>query len=371
MSMNNRPPSRLSRQQGLSLLEILVAMGLGLILIAGATNLFIGSSQTFRTNESLSRMQEETRFALNRMQRDVRSAGFQGCAPAVENRVATGGNELQDLLFGGQALLGWEHAGTGPGQTRTINDYAVGDAGNWTSSAGLALPGELAGAVVNGTDVLVVATVERSAASFSPGGEAGDGNPLVVDPDHSIGQGGVALVTDGNCISGNLARNTNNSASALTFSSSGNTANGLSFAVDANSEIFHYQIRAYYVGLSDDQPALFSQRLDGADGTAAIELVRGVESMQVLYGEAGSNNAVVAEAYRPADQVTDWENVVSARVALLMRSEAPASAELNTRVFNLLGTEINPSGGTPADPDGDRFMRLLAAQTLGLRNRLR
>ncbi|WP_167856114.1 PilW family protein [Natronospirillum operosum] len=365
------PANRPWRQKGLSLLEVLVAMGLGLILIAGATNLFIGSSQTFRTNESLSRMQEEARFALNRMQRDVRSAGFQGCAPAVENRVATAGNELQNLLFTELPLLGWEHAGTGPGQTSTIDDYEVGDADNWTSSAGLALPDELAGAVVNGTDVLVVAKVERSAASYTSEVEAGDPAAQPVNPGHNIGQGGVALVTDGNCTSGNLARNTNNSENALTFSSSGNTANGLSFPTNPASEIFHYQIRAYYVGLSDDQPALFSQRLDGADGTAAIELVRGVESMQVLYGEAGSNNAVVAEAYRPADEVTDWQNVVSARVALLMRSEAPASAELNTRVFNLLGTEINPSGGTPADPDGDRFMRLQAAQTLGLRNRLR
>jgi type IV pilus assembly protein PilW len=68
---------RLRAQQGFSLIELMIAMVLGLLLIAGVLNIFLGSSQTYRLQEAMFRVQESGRFALDIVQRDLRSAGFQ------------------------------------------------------------------------------------------------------------------------------------------------------------------------------------------------------------------------------------------------------------------------------------------------------
>jgi type IV pilus assembly protein PilW len=67
------------RQRGLSLIEILVSLMISLFLIAGVIQLFISSKQTYRSYDALSRLQENGRFALEAMSRDVRMAGFTGC----------------------------------------------------------------------------------------------------------------------------------------------------------------------------------------------------------------------------------------------------------------------------------------------------
>ncbi len=64
-------------QQGFSLVELMIAMLLGLLLLVGVVNLFLGSSQTYRLQEALFRVQESGRFALDIMQRDLLNAGFQ------------------------------------------------------------------------------------------------------------------------------------------------------------------------------------------------------------------------------------------------------------------------------------------------------
>lgn len=65
------------RQSGLSLVEMLVALVISLFLIAGVIQLFIGSKQTYRFHDALSRVQENGRFALEAMARDIRMAGYQ------------------------------------------------------------------------------------------------------------------------------------------------------------------------------------------------------------------------------------------------------------------------------------------------------
>lgn len=71
------------RQQGFTLIEIMVALVLGLILLAGIIQLFLGSKQTYRFHDALSRVQENGRFALEKMTRDLRMAGYQPAGNTV------------------------------------------------------------------------------------------------------------------------------------------------------------------------------------------------------------------------------------------------------------------------------------------------
>lgn len=63
-------------QRGLTLVEILVALVLSLLLTAGVIQLFIGSKQTYRFHDALSRLQENGRLALDAMAMDIRMAGY-------------------------------------------------------------------------------------------------------------------------------------------------------------------------------------------------------------------------------------------------------------------------------------------------------
>jgi type IV pilus assembly protein PilW len=64
------------RQRGMSLVELLVAMAIGLVITVVIANLFIGTKQTYRTQDDLSRMQENLRFAFQVIGRTVRQAGY-------------------------------------------------------------------------------------------------------------------------------------------------------------------------------------------------------------------------------------------------------------------------------------------------------
>jgi len=64
------------KERGLTLVEILVAMVISLFLTAGVIQLFIGTKQTYRFNDGLSRIQENARFALETMAADIRMAAY-------------------------------------------------------------------------------------------------------------------------------------------------------------------------------------------------------------------------------------------------------------------------------------------------------
>ncbi|MGD8940279.1 MAG: prepilin-type N-terminal cleavage/methylation domain-containing protein, partial [Gammaproteobacteria bacterium] len=70
----------LKKQSGMTLIEIMIALTLGLVLTGGVIQLFLTSKQTFRMNQAMSAVQESGRFALDNISRDLRMAGFQGCA---------------------------------------------------------------------------------------------------------------------------------------------------------------------------------------------------------------------------------------------------------------------------------------------------
>lgn len=68
--------------QGLSLIELMIALLIGLLISAAVLQIFISSKNTFRMQEAMARLQENGRFAVNYMANDFRMAGFMGCGNA-------------------------------------------------------------------------------------------------------------------------------------------------------------------------------------------------------------------------------------------------------------------------------------------------
>lgn len=68
--------NRMSKQNGMTIVELLIAMGLGIFLMAGVIQVFLGSKQTFTTINAQSHMQENGRFAMDFMARILRHGGY-------------------------------------------------------------------------------------------------------------------------------------------------------------------------------------------------------------------------------------------------------------------------------------------------------
>lgn len=71
--------SIIKQQKGLSLIELMIAVALGVFISAGMISIFINSSQSYRVNENMSRLQENSRFAMLFITRDIRSADYRSC----------------------------------------------------------------------------------------------------------------------------------------------------------------------------------------------------------------------------------------------------------------------------------------------------
>jgi type IV pilus assembly protein PilW len=78
------PNKKFRRELGLSLIELMVALVIGLIIIAGIGYIYLQSNTGFRAQDNLTRMQEDIRFVQELMTRDLRSARYFGCQSPID-----------------------------------------------------------------------------------------------------------------------------------------------------------------------------------------------------------------------------------------------------------------------------------------------
>lgn len=95
-------------QRGLSLVEILIALLLGLVLIGGATGVYLANQQTFKQVDQMARINENARLAFELLGRDLRQSGGMGCGrylPAAYHAPAAAGSWWNQW---GHGLRGYE-----------------------------------------------------------------------------------------------------------------------------------------------------------------------------------------------------------------------------------------------------------------------
>lgn len=355
----------------MTLVELLIAMVLGLVLMAGVIQVFLGNRAAYSFNEGLSRLQENGRFAMDTLSFHARMAGYLGCLSNVT--VANNLGNSNPLAFDfAQSLFGYEAVGTAPDDTFTAAAVNPGNSGNAADWSG-GLPAALVGDVIPGSDVLVIRNVTpQSHTLLSP---FSDADKLYVDAapsDYAAGE--IGVVSD--CqkasifqITG-IAGETTGISLAHTGASytPGNTL--ATWDTDqqyaAGAEMRRAETWIYYVGARSGggPPVLYQRRLQRSGTTVdlvAEELVEGVDTMQVLYGVDSNTDGAVDE-YRTANSVGDWSQVVSVRVALLMRAPDEYGSERDTQVYGVNETQF--------DPVDDRRVREVFTTTVAIRNRL-
>jgi type IV pilus assembly protein PilW len=344
-------------QRGFSVVELMVAMTISLMLLAGGLSVMYTSRITFDENVRVARLQDFARSSMELIMSDLRSAGSLGCARAVES------SRFRNSL-------------TAPAALRYNFGLAVqgfeGSSGTWSP----ALDATVIPSAATVSDILVVRTpspdlpvfLTRTAFAGGTGSisikkRVGVGLPagtalLVSDCDYAnVFTNSAAVATAGT--TGTLERATG----AITAPSGAvempqNSA--VSFpAYAVNSSVTVIETVVYYVRPSSSASGPSLWRIVG--NGAPQELVEGVERLEIQYGE-DTNNDQLVDTYRTAAAVANWANVLSVSLAVLLRApEQDPDSMLVSRTFDMLGTTVGPFE--------DRRARVLFTTTVALRNR--
>ena len=121
--MNINLKRRLSKQSGMSLIEVMIAMTIGLIILVALGYFFIGSMNINRTTDDVSRMQESGRNALELMGRAIRQAGYRR-----DPTLAFGGDsKINNPNYGAKVIRGTNGASGAPDSITVRYDAQEGD----------------------------------------------------------------------------------------------------------------------------------------------------------------------------------------------------------------------------------------------------
>lgn len=358
-------------QSGLSLVELIISLALGLIITLGVTQIYLSGNETYRQTQGLAHAQESTRFVTAVLSPDLRSAGSFGCLAemglpldqVVDNRL--NGGLIVPLT---QAVQGWDYSGTGPGDSVTLaGAMATPTAGNWASgTAGTSLPAALAGSVVTNSDVIIVNGLTPLSVPVDAGNPQ-NGNSINLTGNSGVPVNRIVLATLGDCSAGELFQKSNNAqSSSLTMAGAnvtpGNNGNNFNLAYEPQTKVYEFTSMAYYIGQgTNGEAALFRRLMTPLQ--APQELVSGVETLQILYG-IDTNGSSAADDYVPADEVTDWEAVASVRFSVLTRSQDDVLDQANSRSFDMLGSEVSQAN------NGDSRVRIVSVSTTAVRGRM-
>ncbi len=324
----NPTPAKMNTQKGLSLVELMVAVTIGLILLAGVIQIFTSNKQAYRVQSAMARVQENGRLAMQLLTQDIRMADFWGCNSTAGKVI----NNLKDdaAYLGADArdggIFGTDASEGAPSATNRADTVTL------QGAFGAGIP------VISSTGTKFTVPVGNRLQQY---------DPIVVADCAS-----ADLVQ----ITGATPDTTGEVVGAAGIGTPGNTTPVVKeYTKDAQI----YVPRRIQYSIRDDATTGERGLYLSIDGTAAMMLVEGVEDMQILYGYDTSGDLVADQyvsaatlniAATAADRFDQWAKVVTIRVELTVRSEDNIAAETTAME--------------------DRRLRRNFASTIAIRNRV-
>jgi type IV pilus assembly protein PilW len=359
----------LRRAGGFSLVELMVALTLSLILMAGALSILYSTKLTSAENERISRIQEAGRTAFELILQDARAAGYLGCArPLVDNSTNPPTSSFANGLTTNTLLWNFGQSAYG---------FEATSATAWAPALTTIPASPVA---TGGSDILVLRAARpgsptfRTNAAFAPNADI----PVAADPNVTNATFPTpvpVVISDCQGAAVFVATGFTPGASATIAHAAGagtpaNTSNSLPRSFAVNALVQPIETVIYYVASCPDStapctgvspPALW--QIVGS--RPPQELIQGVEAMQVKYG-VDTDGDLLANQYVTADNVADWGTVVSINLAVLVRSIDETGVQKDKQTYNLLGG-AGAAGGTYG-PFNDRRQRAIFTTTITLRN---
>lgn len=351
---------------GYSLIELMVTMLIGLIILNGVFQIVIASKRSSIDHQEISYIQENARFALDIISRDVRMAGYLGCANRNTQQVNVITHDVMGFI-GTAGIVGFDH-----------------------ESGTQKFPTQYRALVKDKTDSLMIRRGEYE-QEFLVRAQNPSTQTISLWSNHSFDKDQPLAMVDASCrfsalftaaslpaateishqTSGNNCSATLRGQYTCQQCSEGSCPNQLVHAsYPAGSRVMPLISNAYFIGestLLPGAPALKRQTLSvvaGALTTETEELATGIENIQLQYGVDINNDGQISE-YRSAHQMdingdgtidnSDWQSVRTVKIELLLVSQSPAFTEPQTVKF----AGIDYTG---------LFMRQVVSSTITIRN---
>lgn len=327
------------RQRGVGLVELAIVLLLGTLLIAGALAVHQRALAAIRTAQTVARLQDAGRHALDVIEADVRMAGFWGqfgSSALVVNRAGP----AQPLPAPFTPMQGARIDGCGGAGSRWAIDL---DAPVDGTDDAYGLSCAAVGTPRLGADTLVVRRAAEAASAS-----------LVVDRIHLQAShvGGTLFVPSPGCVDPM------------------NPACLPSGYSPQDSQARTLVVRAYYVASSSTQradvPSLRRKSFGNVNAASVAtalsdeEVVAGVEDLQVRFGVDHDGDGNV-DGHADPGAVPIGATVVTATIWLLIRAEDREPGHVDLTAYRY---------GDMAAPNvpGDAYRRVLVSRTFGLRN---
>jgi type IV pilus assembly protein PilW len=297
------------KSRGFTLVELMISMTIGLLIVAGLLSALVTSSSTGKTRERASAIQLNGRYAVDFLKRDLQHAGFLGITSlfAPDEPVAFPVTNVCNPATIGQISLRIWGADDNP-------------------YAGSCLPANQYG----GSDVLVVRRLSSNTVTA----------PFLSSLIYyrSAYEGGTAFV----------------GPTPPDFSGTNRQPPYQDYLLQESV----YYISPYTNSASESPrvPALYRLRLDSGPAMVPELIASGIEQMQVRYGVFASDGSA---RYVQASAVTDWDNVGSIEISLLVRSDALEPGYRNTTTYTLGDEDVTVNDG---------FRRQVFSSVIQLRN---
>jgi type IV pilus assembly protein PilW len=307
-------PVTINVQRGLTLIELMIAMTLGLLLIMGVGNIFLSNQQAFRTSENLAGVQENTRIAFELLSREVREAGSNPCgAQVIVNALNPSGTPtIADSWT--TPIRGYDNS----------QDYASVPTGTATGNR------------VAGTDAILLISGSANSNAAIVDHQVTSAQFKVSSTAHGLKAGDIAMVCNYKVASIFQVTNASNSSVTIVHNSGtgspGNCTKGLGMRDPATlscskplgyledftgGSFVIFKAGFWYIGNnSRGGRSLF--RYSPTDNTTD-EMVDNVTDMQIDYLTENPATKTLATGYVGASSITDWNTTTSTAVAIAAR----------------------------------------------------
>ncbi len=294
-------------QQGISMVEMLVALGLGAFLMLGLTQVYMTNQQTSILQDDFARVQESGRIGAEMLIKEIRMADFNGCVPSTADIASHLDTADPDFDPDGMDFLAGGVSGANDVTTISFNGGATVIT-TVPNSDTLILRG-----MTDACEGLGRMTGTNNAASF-----------FLSSANCPIGEGDILILA--NCAGGDMFSVSNyNTANVTVVHNTGNitevgavdnATSSFSRIYEAGASILRPYQKTFYIAPGVDGNSLFLR--ESADNFSQ-ELVTNVTNFQVFYGEDSNGDGSV-DRYRDADNVGDFNDVLSVRIELTVGS---------------------------------------------------
>lgn len=357
-------------QTGFTIVELMISLVLGLIVVGGSLALFMTQRVTSKMAGQMVDVQAEGRVALDALARDLRSAGDFGCWP-VSNPIDARLNQMVfDVYQGG--IRGFDSGSALGSNTAASSATSASASSAASSSASSSSASSLYGvasvraASPEDSSVLaltgVFGTVTTTAADM--GSETGA--VVVKTPVQPLKANDVLLITD--CVNWVkfqvTAATPGDTAGTLSLTHEagvtnawgrGNQNGALGASFKKDSTVGRLDTIWWFIGTVNEKRGLY--RLSPRDGVAVLVSDK-VQALELRYDVDSNSDGVADQLDRSAADVSDWTQVRSASIRMLMRSDSMVSGSNGTTVTSFAGQSV------PAD----KHLYMPLQMTVALRN---